>query len=467
MPYGSEKGRREAAEITSCLTAEAYYQSALIAKELEPFKDYKKNEGQMLTLIALQSKAASIALSEKAASRWDRAYEEGMLYGYRNATVSLLAPTGTISFMMDCDTTGLEPKFSLMTTKSLVGGGHMNLVDSTVQTALENLGYFFEDNDKILDHIENTGTIENCNLLKLEHLPIFDCAVKPQMGVRYIAYQDHMKMMSAIQPFLSMGISKTINMPNLATVDDIYNLYIDGWKMGLKSITVYRDGCKQSQPLNVMKSKVEEVIKEIPQVKSRRPLPDERKSLTHKIEISGFEGYMHVGMYEDGTPGEVFINASKQGSTVSGLLDAFATAISYGLQYGVPLEFLVEKFSNQRFEPSGFTKNPTIPLTTSIVDYIFKWLKQKFVDNKLAKIKSEPILLDESSKPHVLFAKSLMVNGNGHLSGHSEMILESMPLMLYSDHTGETCTICGSMMVRTGTCLACHSCGQSVGGCGG
>jgi ribonucleoside-diphosphate reductase alpha chain len=455
LPYGSKEGRKVAAEITSCLTAEAYLQSALIAKEMGPFEDYKINEGPMLELISQQKEFWSILKSNDDSDRWNRAYEEGMLYGYRNATVTLLAPTGTISFMMDCDTTGLEPKFSLMTTKSLVGGGHLKLIDITVKQSLENLNYSSTNIDTILAHILNTGTIENCNLVQPEHLSIFDCAVKPEQGSRYIAYQDHMEMMAAIQPFLSMGISKTINMPNSATVDDIYSLYINGWKMGLKSITVYRDGCKQSQPLNVMKIKVEEFITD-KEIKARKPLPDERKSITHKIEISGFEGYIHVGMYDDGTPGEVFINASKQGSTVSGLLDAFATAISYGLQYGVPLEFLVEKFSSQRFEPSGFTKNPAIPMTTSIVDYVFKWLKLKFLDKK---------------KEHIINIGTPLgwnipyLNGDGNIKHLASKPVEY--LEAYNDHTGETCRICGSMLIRTGTCLACHSCGQSVGGCGG
>jgi ribonucleoside-diphosphate reductase alpha chain len=477
LSYASEDGRQMASEITSCLTAEAYYQSALLAKEFGAFADYAKNREAMLSLIKDQMETW-LYPNNKAIDkpdRWERAYEFGKVYGYRNATTTLLAPTGTISFMMDCDTTGLEPKIGLRTTKSLVGGGHMTLIDSTVKLALQNLHYSSEYIDKILDHIIETGTIEG-SLIIDKDLSIFDCALKAEKGTRYIAYQDHMKMMAAVQPYLSMGISKTINMPNSATVEDIYNLYIDAWHMGLKSITVYRDGCKQSQPLNVMKSKVEEIIQS-KEVKIRRPLPDERKSITHKIEIAGFEGYLHVGMYDDGTPGEVFINASKQGSTVSGLLDAFATAISYGLQYGVPLEFLVEKFSSQRFEPSGFTKNPDIPMTTSIVDYIFKWLKLKFLT------KNKSIEFSKNGTVQILTPKEISSNGhipvmllpsNGvdyHTNGFypSQTGAFTTASMSYDllNHTGETCNFCGSMMIRTGTCLACHSCGKTLGGCGG
>lgn len=437
-PYGSEVGRTMAAAITSAMTAEAYIQSAQIAKKLGPFKAYEGNEDAMAAVLHKHKDACVARWGDRVynnVERWNKAISEGRLFGYRNSVVSLIAPTGTISFMMDCDTTGIEPEFALVKYKSLVGGGKLAMPSRTVEEALVTLNYADAEIVDIRQHIIDTGTIEG-SLLKESDLPVFDCAVKPQKGVRFIDYRDHLKMLAAVQPFLSMGISKTINMPTDATIDDVYNLYVDAWKMKAKSVTIYRDGCKKSQPLNVGTTAT---LKEEPKRSMRKPLPPERPAIIHKIEISGFEAYLHVGLFDDGTPGEIFLTSSKLGSTVSGLLDSFAISISFGLQYGVPLEDLVEKFVNSRFEPAGFTANPEIRMTTSIVDYIFRWLKAKFLDKQDTAM---PVLPQEVQT----FAR-----------------IEPTPLQ--AKRTGETCR-CGAMMIRTGTCLACPDCGSSAGGCG-
>jgi ribonucleoside-diphosphate reductase alpha chain len=362
--------------------------------------------------------------------------------------VSVLAPTGTIAFMMDCDTTGVEPDIALVKFKRLVGGGTFKIVNQTVRQALSRLDYTPEEINNIVRHIEDTGTIENAADLLPEHLPVFDCAFKPEIGVRSITAMGHIKMMSAVQPFVSGAISKTVNVPKKATPDDIFNIYVDSWKLGIKAIAIYRDGSKRTQPLSTSEKaeRVQSKRASEPEL-ARRRLPDERRSLTHKFDISGHEGYLTAGMYDDGTMGEIFIRMAKEGSVVSGLMDSFATAISLALQYGVPLQVLVDKFSHTRFEPSGITRNPEIPIAKSIMDYIFRWLSLKF----LTPPDGDTVISDTND-------------------ARVSMSLSSVPP--YPDDNGATfeqevdappCPNCGSIMVRSGTCHRCLNCGSTSG----
>ena len=324
-------------------------------------------------------------LYNAAKQAWDEAVRLGELYGYRNAQATVLAPTGTIGFMMDCDTTGVEPDIALVKYKKLVGGGLMKIVNQTVPMALAKLGYTEQQIKAIIDYIDQNETIEGAPELKDEHLPVFDCAFKARKGERSIHYLGHIKMMGATQPFISGAISKTVNVPKEATVEEIMEAYIESWRLGAKAISIYRDGSKRTQPLNTSKDKaqaeVEKVVASMGQPVRQR-LPDERHSITHKFDIAGHEGYITVGLFEDGKPGELFLVMAKEGSTISGFADAFAQAISYALQYGVPLQVLVDKFSHARFEPSGMTRNPDIRFAKSIVDYIFRWLATKFLSNE-------------------------------------------------------------------------------------
>jgi ribonucleoside-diphosphate reductase alpha chain len=336
---------------------------------------------------------------------WDEAEALGKKNGYRNAQVTVLAPTGTIAFMMDCDTTGIEPDIALIKYKKLVGEGFLKIVNQTVPSALRKLGYGAEQVSEILDYVNEHETIEGAPHLKPQHLPVFDCAFKPANGERSIHYMGHVRMMGAIQPFLSGAISKTVNMPEAATAEEIEKVYLEGWKLGLKAIAIYRDNSKRSQPLSTGKKKTDgpadadvdseelaKLRKELAKAQAeagkphRRRLPAERTAVTHKFDIAGHEGYITVGLYPDGQPGEIFLKMAKEGSTVSGLMDSFATTVSVALQYGVPLRDLVNKFAHVRFEPSGFTGNQEIPIAKSIVDYIFRWLGSRFLgpDDKAA-----------------------------------------------------------------------------------
>ncbi len=335
----------------------------------------------------------------------------GTAAGYRNSQATVIAPTGTIAFMMDCDTTGIEPDIALIKYKKLVGGGMLKIVNGTVPRALKRLGYDSKEVQEIVEYLDENETIEGAPQLADAHLAVFDCAFKPRAGARTIHYNGHIKMMGAVQPFISGAISKTINMPAEATVDEVAEAYITAWKLGLKAVAIYRDGSKRTQPLNTggRLEKAAEAVAATAMAATddrmqRRKLPDERNSITHKFDIAGHEGYITVGMYEDGTPGEIFVTMSKQGSTISGLMDSFATAISFALQYGVPLQFLVDKFSHMRFEPSGFTKNPQIPYAKSIVDYLFRWMASKFLDEEAKRevgiIESEKTLSAKSDDAH-------------------------------------------------------------------
>ena len=385
------------------MTGEAYRQSAIVARDHGgPFMEYPLNERPMLRVIGKHRDAAyripeagaPAELFDAARQAWDGALELGTAHGYRNSQVTVLAPTGTIAFMMDCDTTGIEPDIALIKYKKLVGEGFLKIVNHTVPGALRKLGYTPEQADEIVQYVNDRETIEGAPGLKPEHLSVFDCAFKPVNGERSIHYMGHVRMMGATQPFLSGAISKTVNMPEAATAEDIEAVYDAGWRLGLKAIAIYRDGSKRSQPLSTGKKKdgdavesttLEDLRKQLASAQAeakkphRRRLPAERTAVTHKFDIAGHEGYITVGLYPDGQPGEIFLKMAKEGSTVSGLMDSFATTVSVALQYGVPLRDLVNKFAHVRFEPAGFTGNPEIPIAKSTIDYIFRWLGARFL----------------------------------------------------------------------------------------
>ncbi|TFG66588.1 MAG: hypothetical protein E4H24_07740, partial [Thermomicrobiales bacterium] len=406
LAYDSDEGRNYAAALTAIMHGEAYKQSSIVARDHGgPFQSYEENREPFLRVIAKHRDAAYRIptsgvpkdLLKHATAVFDEALELGKDHGYRNAQVTVLAPTGTIAFMMDCDTTGVEPDIALIKYKKLVGEGFLKIVNQTVPAALRKLGYGAEEVDEILAYLSEHETIEGAPHLKPQHLPVFDCAFKPANGERSIHYMGHVRMMGAIQPFISGAISKTVNMPEAATAEEIEKVYLEGWKLGLKAIAVYRDNSKRSQPLMTGKKKdgdaadpvdsaeVEQLRKLLAKAQveaalpHRRRLPAERAAVTHKFDIAGHEGYITVGLYPDGQPGEIFLKMAKEGSTVSGLMDTLATTISVALQYGVPLKDLVNKFAHVRFEPSGFTGNPEIPIAKSIVDYIFRWLGSRFL----------------------------------------------------------------------------------------
>ena len=400
LPYDSEKGRDFAAAITAIMCGQSYLTSARIASAVGPCVGYDENAESFLDVIRMHwnavneidSKRVPAAMFQAAEDCWRQSFEAGSKSGFRNAQVTVLAPTGTIGFMMDCDTTGIEPDLALVKYKKLVGGGVIKIVNNTVPQALIKLGYTAEQAEQIVGHIDSTGTIEDAPHLKPEHLPVFDCSFRPQNGTRSIHYMGHVRMMAAAQPFISGAISKTINLPEESTIDDVMEAYIQSWKLGLKAVAVYRDGSKRVQPLSSGTGKGEkkaavvapapaaaQTVEKIVYRPIRRKLADERQSVTHKFSIGGHEGYITVGLYDDGTPGEVFISMAKEGSTISGLMDTLATSISYGLQYGVPLKFFVDKFSHVRFEPSGWTGNQQVPYAKSIIDYIFRWLGARFL----------------------------------------------------------------------------------------
>ncbi|GAC1330536.1 MAG: vitamin B12-dependent ribonucleotide reductase [Candidatus Dormibacteria bacterium] len=488
LPYDSDEGRAYGAAITSLMTGEAYAQSARIAAACGgPFELFAENREPMLRVMNkhmaasynIDRRVSKDAPIDAACEAWEEAVALGVKHGYRNAQATVLAPTGTIAFMMDCDTTGVEPDIALVKYKKLVGGGLLKIVNGTVPRALKKVGYSPTQVETVIGYIADNDTIEGAPGLLSEHLPVFDCAFKPARGERSIHYMGHLKMVAAAQPFISGSISKTINLPELATVEDIEQAYIDGWKMGLKCISVYRDNCKRSQPLNTSldekKSDKVEVVTRVPQ---RSKLPDERQSITHKFDIQGHEGYITVSMFENGKPGEIFVKMAKEGSTLSGMMDSFAIMVSLSLQYGVPLEALVSKFSHVRFEPSGYTSNPEIPIAKSIVDYIFRWLASKFYDEEgkeaIGLIKRAPRKAPEAksveapkpAKPPV--AKPDVSSGSD--SGDELRVLAAgvggtQAKVTVSLTDSMTCSDCGAIMVRAGACYKCLNCG-STSGCG-
>ncbi len=394
---------------------------------------------------------------------WDLNCAEAEKHGVKNSQISVLAPTGTIAFMMDCDTTGVEPDIALIKYKKLVGGGLLKIVNHTVPRALKRLGYDVKQIQEIVEYIEEHETIEGAPHLKDDDLEVFDCAFKPANGSRSIQYMGHVKMMGAVQPFISGAISKTINMPTDATVEEIMHAYTESWKLGLKAVAVYRDGSKRTQPLNTAKDK-EESKGSVAETKEARPprrrLSDERRSITHKFDIAGHEGYIIAGMYEDGQPGEIFITMSKEGSTISGLMDSFATAISIALQYGVPLRGLVDKFSHMRFEPSGFTKNPDIPMAKSIMDYIFRWLATKFLDGDAQQ--EVGIVKQEQPAEEVNQKKFVSIVAQPPRGGAPVTSISSVTSLYQQD--APPCPDCGAIMIRSGACYKCMNCG-AVSGC--
>jgi ribonucleoside-diphosphate reductase alpha chain len=539
LPYDSDGGRALAGAITSVMTGHAYEQSAELANAMTPFKGYydarcahvqkpvaKDNVQAMLGVIKqhrdaveeIQPSREFNYLKEAARQCWDRALERGQKVGYRNAQVTVLAPTGTIAFLMDCDTTGVEPDIALVKYKLLAGGGLLKIVNRTVPEALQRLGYKTEDIQKIVAHIEKYDTIEDVEEngqsvssgLRVEHLDVFDCAFKPYQGKRSIKYMAHLKMMAAAQPFISGAISKTVNLPQDCSVEDIRDAYVQAWKMGLKCVAIYRDGSKRSQPLNTKKTNEggasEKVATEIPTLKNRiqelegevgklreqsvqplrRRLPDTRTALTHKFDIAGHEGYLTVGLFEDGQPGELFITMAKEGSTIGGLMDSIGTLTSMAFQYGVPLEALVRKFAHQRFEPSGFTKNPEVRNASSITDYVFRWMAFQFIPgyreaNNVSRNQPElaiPGLLEELKKKinrpvpelpisedtDILEMKPADGNGNGHKRGGAGRTVQSLSeSVAHFQQDAPTCPNCGHMAVRNGACYKCLNCGESLG----
>ncbi len=462
VAYDSDEGRNLAGAITSLMCGEAYRQSALIAKEKGTFKGYAQNRESMLNVMAkhgihaerMDRTTVQTDLWEAQASVWKDVVEFGKAYGIRNAQSTVLAPTGTIGFMMDCDTTGVEPDIALVKYKKLVGGGLLKIVNQTVPEALAKLGYDDEQIEHIVAYIDKNDTIEGAPHLQEEHLPVFDCAFKPANGKRSIHYMGHIKMMSAVQPFLSGAISKTVNMPNEVTVEEIEQAYLEAWKLGLKAIAVYRDGCKRTQPLSTsLESRKEQPAAARPQ---RRRLPDERRSITHKFSIAGHEGYVTVGMFEDGQPGELFITMSKEGSTISGLMDSLATSVSIALQYGVPLKVLVDKFSHARYEPSGFTNNPDIPIAKSVSDYIFRWLGKKFIKEDGSPVeRPEEKRSEEAPKPLTIL--------NAAATKAASVLEKNEKVVFQTQADAPPCHECGSIMIRSGSCYKCLECGSTSG----
>jgi ribonucleoside-diphosphate reductase alpha chain len=482
LPYDSDDGRAYAGAITAIMTGHAYATSAAIAQRVGPFAKFHENRDPMLRVVAkhrdssrtIDATRVPAQMIDAAHAAWDEALEQGSKFGYRNAQATVLAPTGTIAFMMDCDTTGVEPDIALVKYKKLVGGGMIKIVNQTVPRALRRLGYDSADIEAIVQHIDRTGTIEGAPALRDEHLPVFDCAFKAENGERSIHHMGHIKMMGAAQPFISGAISKTVNLPNEASVDDVADTYVEAWRHGLKAIAIYRDGSKMVQPLSTSKDKAAETDATPNPV--RRKMSDTRASITHKFSIEGHDGYITVGLYDDGTPGEIFLSMAKQGSTVSGLMEAFGRAVSYALQYGVPLPDLVRNFSHMRFEPMGRTENRDIPVAQSIIDYVFRWLASRYMSPQEAyevgvmtpEIKAAlaagqyPLPMTVSAGTEGAHAST---NGNGHAP---QAASESVPLVYRAPRANghadaPACSNCGWIMIRSGTCYRCENCGSTSG----
>ncbi len=457
IPYDSDAGRAYAAAVTALMCGHAYTTSAKIAAHNGPFPGYERNREPFLGVMrkhrahadGINPEVVPQDLLSAARGAWADAVTLGTEYGFRNSQATVLAPTGTIAFMMDCDTTGIEPDIALVKYKKLVGGGVFKIVNNTVPLALRKLGYDRDAIQRIVDFINDNDTIEGAPDLKPEHLPVFDCAFKPARGSRSIHYMGHVKMMAAAQPFLSGAISKTVNMPSDATVEEIEKTYVEAWKLGLKAIAIYRDGCKRTQPLSTGREDKKETAAVVAPMPRRRKLPDTRRSITHKFSVAGHDGYITVGQYEDGQPGEIFITLGKAGSTLAGFADSFATAISFALQHGVELRFLADKFSHVRFEPSGFTGNPDIPMAKSIVDYVFRWLALQF--------------LPKEDQP----GGAPVTNGNeleSEPAAAAAAAQEARERDVYVRQAdAPPCHECGSLMIRNGACYACANCGATSG----
>ncbi len=481
LPYDSDGGRDMAGAVTALMCGEAYAQSARIAERLGPFLGYPVNREPMLEVVRMHRDSLRPIKAERvqpsllgaAQTAWDAALALGEKYGYKNSQVTVLAPTGTIGFMMDCDTTGIEPDLALVKYKKLVGGGVIKIVNNTVPAALMKLGYSPEETSQIVSYVDRNGKIEGAPGFKPEHLPVFDCSLATAGG-RSIAWRGHLKMMAAAQPFLSGAISKTINMPEESTVEDIMQAYIESWKLGLKAVAIYRDNSKGSQPLSAAGDKkdtaqtaqiaaraAETVSPAAEQqelfVRSRRrKMPSERQSITHKFSIGGHEGYITVGMYETGEPGEIFIKMAKEGSTLSGFMDGFALSVSIGLQYGVPLKALVDKFINTRFEPAGYTGHPAIPYAKSVLDYIARWLGGRFISPDYLTHNGETALpaATVTATPALLPAPVATADDDPPSAG-------AAPRPMFDG--APTCSECGMLMTPNGACYKCENCGGTSG----
>jgi ribonucleoside-diphosphate reductase alpha chain len=471
LPYDGNSGRDYAAAITALMHGAAFAQSAKIARDHGgPFAGYEKNREPFLRVMRKHRAALKdidrthlpTDLFEAAKAVWDEVIELGEAHGFRNAQATVLAPTGTIGFMMDCDTTGVEPDIALVKYKKLVGGGLMKIVNQTVPMALTELGYTTQQVKEIVEYIDEHETIEGAPHIKDTHLAVFDCAFKPARGVRSIHYMGHVRMMGAVQPFLSGAISKTVNVPKEATVEEIEQAYVDSWRMGAKAVSIYRDGSKRTQPLNTSKDKEKSAAPAPAEGPRRRRLPDERAALTHKFDIAGHEGYVTVGLFEDGQPGEIFLVMAKEGSTISGFADAFAQAISYALQYGVPLQDLVDKFSHVRFEPSGMTKNPDVRFAKSIVDYIFRWMAAKFLSPEAqfrAGVNNREERLTTPEQLPLDVAAAAGASATAVIASKATSSFAAMQ----NQEDAPPCSTCGSIMVRSGSCYKCANCGTTSG----
>jgi len=471
LPYDSDEGRAYAAAITGLMTGRAYRKSAEIAGRMGPFAGYKPNAAAMIGVMA-QHRAAvgNIQDSEvipgdllsACRQAWEDVLNLGEVHGYRNAQATVLAPTGTISFMMDCDTTGVEPDFSLVKSKKLVGGGEITIVNKSVQMALEKLGYTPAEGEEIVAFVDERNTVVGAPYVKAEHYPVFDCAV----GDRAIHYTGHTKMMGAVQPFISGAISKTVNLPETVSVDEVAKLFVDSWKLGVKAIAIYRDNCKVAQPLSGKKdggaATLLDAATAAPPLPAsrRRRLPDDRVEVGRKFRVGDYEGYIHVGLYEDNTPGDIFVDIAKEGTTLAGLMNSIMISVSLGLQYGVPLEVYVSKFAHMRFEPSGMTNDPDIRAAKSIVDYIFRWMGKKF------------LTVDQQEEIGILSAEVRARLAEGYRNGGDapasvaapvEMAPPGQTALFNAFEDAQECAKCGGRMVRTGSCYTCRDCGTNTG----
>ena len=469
LPYDSDEGRAYAAAITALMTGRGYRKSAEVARRMGPFAGYQPNAAAMIGVIAKHRAAVGNIdnanevpddLLSAARRAWDDALELGEVSGFRNAQATVLAPTGTISFMMDCDTTGVEPDFSLVKSKKLVGGGEITIVNKTVPMALEKLGYTPTESDEIVAFIDERNTIVGAPNVKTEHYPVFDCAI----GDRAIHYMGHVKMMGAVQPFISGAISKTVNLPEEITVDEVSQLLIESWQLGVKAIAIYRDNCKVAQPLSKKgdagATTLAPVSAAVGALPKRRRLPDDRVEVGRKFKVGEYEGYIHVGLFEDGTPGDIFVDIAKEGTTLAGLMNSFMISVSLGLQYGVPLEVYVSKFSHMRFEPSGMTNDADIRIAKSIVDYIFRWMGKKFLS---ADQQEEAGILTPEVKARLAAAYTEA----GAPAAAAVASLEPAPAgqtALFNQwEDAQECARCGGRMVRTGSCYTCRDCGTNTG----
>jgi ribonucleoside-diphosphate reductase alpha chain len=465
LPYDSDEGRSYAAAITALMTGRAYRKSSEIAARMGAFAGYQPNAGAMVGVIAQHRAAVGniensdivpTDLLTAARQSWDDALDLGEVSGYRNAQATVLAPTGTISFMMDCDTTGVEPDFSLVKSKKLVGGGEITIVNKTVPMALDKLGYSPDEIDQMVAFIDERNTVVGAPSMKAEHYPVFDCAI----GDRAIHYMGHVKMMGAVQPFISGAISKTVNLPETATVDDVSGLLADAWKLGVKAIAIYRDNCKVAQPLSKKGGAAVAAPPPAPK-EERRRLPDDRTEIGRKFKVGDYEGYIHVGLYDDGTPGDIFVDIAKEGTTLAGLMNSFMIAVSLGLQYGVPLEVYVSKFAHMRFEPSGITNDADIRVAKSIVDYVFRWMGKRFLDTDK---QAELGIMSPEVKARLAQAHSVL-EGNGDLAEADDAPASppGQTALFNSWEDAIECAKCGGRMVRTGSCYTCRDCGQNTG----